>query len=110
MNVTIKRIGISSAFRVGFTLNIIVFAIFGLIGGLLQIFLAGALSSGYRIYGGSSVNLVSAGLPILCIGYVIGTFAVGILGGIGFAIYALIYNLASGMIGGLQVQLSRDNS
>ena len=109
MNVTIKRVGIGSAFKVGFALNIIVFAIFGLIGVLLQVLFASALSSVYRSSGGSSVNLASASLPILCIGYVVGTLAAGILGGIGFAIYALIYNLASGMIGGLQVQLSRDN-
>ena len=112
MNVTIKRVGIGSAFKVGFGLNIIVFAIFGLIGILGQLLFAGAISSAIRSSSAysstTSVDLSSATLPILCVVYIVGTLAAGIVGGIAAAIYALIYNLTSRIFGGIQVQLSRD--
>ncbi len=111
MNVTIKHVGVGSAFKVGFVLNAIIFAIIGLIILVLQVLLAPALSSALRnVYGSTtSIDLTTIELPILCISYVIGIVLAGIGGGIAFAIYALFYNLASRMSGGLQVQLSREN-
>jgi hypothetical protein len=111
MNVTIKHVGVGSAFKVGVVLNIIIFAVFGLIALVMQLLFASAFSAAFRNSTGSfsTFDLNTIGIPILCMGYVVGIIIAGIFGGIGFAIYALIYNLASGMIGGLQVQLSREN-
>jgi Transmembrane domain of unknown function (DUF3566) len=110
MNVTIKRIGVGSAFKIGAILNVILFAIFGLIGLGFQALFSSAISSAFRNSGADAYfDFATAGLPILCVGYLIGVVAAGIFGGIAAAIYALLYNLVSGMIGGLQVELSRDN-
>ncbi len=110
MNVTIKRVGVGSAFKVGLVLSALIFAIFGLIGLGLQFAFSSAISSAFRSTSGStSFDFASMGLPILCGTYIVGIIAAGIGGGIGAAIYAFFYNLVSGMTGGLQVQLSREN-
>jgi transmembrane protein DUF3566 len=110
MSVTIKHIGVGSAFKVGFVLSLIVSAVCGLIGAGFDALFTGVLSSAFRSYGTTNLDFGAVGLPILCIGYLIGVVVAGIAGGIGAAILALLYNLVSDRIGGLQVELSRDIS
>ena len=110
MNVTIKHVGVGSAFKVGFVLNIILFAVFGLIALVFQLLFASAFSAAFSNYAGttSTFDFNTIGVPLLCLGYAVGVVAAGIFGGISFSIYALVYNAATGMTGGLQVQLSRE--
>ncbi len=113
MNVTIKRVGIGSAFKVGFVLSVLIFAIFGLIGLGFQVLFSSAISSVFQNYSqnygtSTNFNFSAASLPVFCIAYLVGIVVSGFAGGIGAAIYALFYNLTSGMTGGLQVQLSRE--
>jgi hypothetical protein len=110
MTVTIKKVSVGSAFKVGLVLSAIAFAIFGLIGLGLQALFANALSAAFRNAGnGSNFDFGATSLTFFCVGYLIGIVASGIFGGIGAAIYAVLYNLTSGITGGLQVELSRDN-
>jgi hypothetical protein len=111
MNVTIKKVRVGSAFKVGFVLNIILFAIFGLVALITQLLFASAFSAVFRNSTGafSTFDFNTIGIPILCMGYAGGIVVAGIFGGIGFSIYALVYNIATGMTGGLQVELSRES-
>lgn len=95
--VTVKRIGLGSAFKVGL-------AIYGLVGLLLGLFF-GLVS----MMGGTLV------LPaqIAMFGMFFGVWAIillplsyGIAGGIAGAISAAVYNLVAGLVGGLQVDIS----
>ena len=93
----VKRITPSSAFKVG----LVVYGFLGLI--------LGAFCTVMAIVGAPFLR--EAHLPIL--GRFVGLFAViicpilyGIIGGIGAVIAALIYNLAAGWVGGLEVDIT----
>lgn len=89
----VKRIGPGSAFKVG----LVVYSIFGLIGGVLCSGLAFAGLPLHRIpFGGAWAGLLPL---ILC------PVLYGLFGGIVTVIGALIYNLASGWVGGLEVEI-----
>jgi hypothetical protein len=93
----LKRIAPASAFKVGFV-------VYGLLGLLL-----GALCTAIALAGvqfAPHAQLPFAGR--------VGVFAVilcpiiyGLIGGIGAAIGAVIYNLASGWVGGLEVDIAQ---
>src|SRR5256885_2001146 len=78
MNVTIKHVGVGSAFKVGFVLSAVAFAIFGLIGVGFQALFTSALSSAFRNAGNTNFDFAAVGLPILCVGYLIGIVAAAI--------------------------------
>jgi len=89
----VKRIGPASAFKVG----LVVYAIFGLTGGVLCSGLAFAGLPLHRMpFAGAWAGLLPL---ILC------PILYGLLGGIATVISALIYNLASGWVGGLEVEI-----
>ena len=89
----VKSIGPASAFKVG----LVVYGIFGLIGGVLCSGLAFAGLPLHRMpFGGAWVGPLPL---ILC------PVLYGLLGGIANVIGALIYNLASGWVGGLEVEI-----
>jgi hypothetical protein len=46
-------------------------------------------------------------LIVMVIFYFIGIFVYGFFSGVGFAIYAWVYNLVAGRMGGLQIELER---
>ena len=100
---TLKRIGPGSAFKVG----AVTYAILGMFIGVCFAFfsmIAGSL-------GGLAGGQASAGARALGMGFGFGAIIImpimyGILGGIGAALGALIYNLAAGWIGGLEVDIS----
>jgi hypothetical protein len=92
----IKRINPASAFKVG----LVVYGFLGLI--------LGAFCTVIAIVG---APFMREELPIL--GRFLGLFAViicpivyGIIGGVGTVIAALIYNLAAGWVGGLEVDIT----
>jgi len=91
----VKRIGPGSAFKVGAA----VYALLGLV--------LGALVSLFAMVAGSAMSNSMPGF-----GFMFGAGAIiilpicyGIMGGIMAAITALIYNLVSGWVGGLEVDL-----
>ncbi len=91
---TVKRIGPGSAFKVG----LVAYGLLGLIAGLLCSVVALAAPAKHAAY-----------MPF---GHYAGLFAFilcplfyGLLGGIAAEIGALLYNFASGRVGGVQVDL-----
>jgi hypothetical protein len=92
----VKRVGPGSAFKVG----LVVYGILGFIVGIFcsLIFLTGAsLIPREHMPVGGAVGLLAV---VVC------PIVYGIIGGIGAAIGALIYNLASSWVGGLEVDIS----
>ena len=91
----LKRIAPSSAFKVGFVT-------YGLLGLFLGVLCTVAALAGMRFAPHSHMPFIGS----------VGIFAVilcpviyGLLGGIAAAIGAVIYNLASGWVGGLEVEI-----
>jgi hypothetical protein len=90
----VRHIGPASAFKVGFVVN----AILGFIAGLF------------------CSTLALAGVPLAPHAHLprlVGMFAVvlcpilyGLIGGIGLLISVLLYNLASGWVGGLELEIN----
>jgi len=100
---TLKRIGPGSAFKVG----LVTYAILGLvIGACMALFwmIAGSLGGLAGSGAGAGAKALGFGMGLGAI--IIVPIAYGILGGIGAAIGAFIYNLAAGWIGGLEVDIS----
>jgi hypothetical protein len=101
---TVKRISPGSAFKVG----LVVYAFLGLLVGILTAF--------FSMIVGSLGSMAEAGMPAakafgFGLGLGLGSIIIfpicyGIIGGIGGAIGAAIYNLAAGWVGGLEVDIS----
>ncbi|NOZ73477.1 MAG: hypothetical protein GXP38_16510 [Chloroflexi bacterium] len=102
---TIRRITISSAFKVGAVLCGLLFLIFGffffLLPGLFGASLIGAIMGDQ---GGMGAFGMGAGTSILL--YLVGIVVYAVLGGIGFAIEAFFYNIVAGIVGGIEIELS----
>jgi hypothetical protein len=93
----LKRIGPGSAFKVGAT----VYAFMGL--------LVGALFALISMLGGALMPASEAGAFRMFFGagaIVLFPICYGIIGGIGGALGAVIYNLVAGWVGGLEVDIS----
>ncbi len=89
----VQRIGLASAFKVG----LVVYALLGLIAG---VFCSAVAFAGIHLPGHSHLGAWGGLLPlILC------PLLYGIAGGIALLISAFLYNLASGWVGGLQVEI-----
>jgi hypothetical protein len=99
---TVKRIGPGSAFKVG----LVLYAFLGLIVGVIM-----ALVS---MMVGSLGSVPEASLPaVKALGFGLGIGSIiifpifyGIIGGIGGAISAFLYNLIAGWVGGLEVEIN----
>jgi hypothetical protein len=92
----VKRVGPGSAFKVG----LVMYGILGLIVGVfcsLIVLTGGALLPREHMPFGGAVGLLAV---IVC------PIIYGIIGGIGAVIGALIYNLASNWVGGIEVDIS----
>jgi hypothetical protein len=99
-NVTLRYVGPKSALKVGAVLGFLGWAVFGLPTiGLQYLLLSGSRSSfyGYRTYS------IDFGSVLMLYFIVMVVAAIG--GGIGGAIYAWIYNVAAGWVGGLEITL-----
>ena len=100
---TLKRIGPGSAFKVGLA----TYAFIGLIIGAIMAFfsmIAGSLTGLSGAQAGAGARAFGFGMGLGAI--IIMPIIYGIIGGIGAALGALIYNLAAGWIGGLEVDIS----
>lgn len=110
--VSIKRISVSSAMKVGALLYALTFTVFGILFFAMQSFFLNAIStsisqsasqSGTQF---SSSGLMAGGLAAFCIFYVGGVIFAAISGGIGGAVMAFLYNLVANWVGGIEIELS----
>ncbi len=116
---TIKRIGLNSAFKIGAMVGLITAAVFGLFFvGLQGLFVSAILGleslysgsgSGFDSFSTGGTDMIAAfGLAGLCFFYIIYVVASGIGGGIGGIITALAYNLAARWVGGLELEIEQE--
>lgn len=107
---TIKHIGIGSAFKFGFLLGGLMFAVFGVfIVVLPSLFGGGILSALMQEQGmdmGRELFGLGAGLVSGLILYVVGIIVYAIFSAITLAIQAFIYNIVAALGGGIKVELS----
>jgi len=98
----LRHIDVTSAFKIGAVTSALTFAIIGLIIFLPMSMLGiGAMSMlGGRNMGGAGMGLVGASFA-----YMMMIVFYGIMGGIGGAVWAWVYNMVAGWIGGLQFDL-----
>ena len=111
--VTLQRIGVGSAFKVGVVVYGLMFLVFGLIGLLCNAaLLAPLMSTAFMVNGEvvTSRDMMSglgvASLAGLCFAYAIGVVASALMGGISTALLALFYNRAVRWVGGLELTMS----
>lgn len=109
--VTIKRVGVGSAMKVGALLYALSFTVFGIFIIALQ---SAALTTFSNIISQQSPRgtipsgsaIAGGGLVFFCIFYAAGVIFCLIAGGIGGAVTAILYNLIANWVGGLELQLS----
>lgn len=116
---TVKRIGVGSAFRVGMVAGAVLAAITSLILLLLQgaffSFIASAMNatSWNGMTGSGSLsslaganNLFTAfGLAVACLLYIVNIVLSAVFGGIAAALAAFAYNVTAGWVGGLEIEV-----
>ena len=105
---TIRRFGIFSVAKMQSLVMFVIGLIIGVIYGLLFMVFGAAISA----FGARGEGSVASGVPSI-IGGVVIMIAVpifyAVIGFIGGAIGALVYNLAAGMIGGIKFELEGSN-
>ncbi len=100
----IKRINVSSAFRIGLVVSALVAAIFGLLFVAMQGLFISALAR-FADDSSTSAGVLGGGiLSLLCL-YGVGIVIGAIFGGIQFAVGAFCYNLAANWVGGIRLEL-----
>ena len=116
MRTTLKRIEVGSAFRVGFILYGLLFAIFGLFFVLLQGAMLNWVTNMMRgstfdtpNVPNTSVFMGAGLLGALCF-YGVGIVFAAIMGGIQGAVIAFCYNLTANWIGGLKIELQTEDT
>ncbi len=95
---TLLRIGVGSAFRLGFALSALIFIVVGLFVILLPALLGAGLIN----------NLMGMRFGILgaILVYAFGIVIYGVIGGVALAFNAWVYNIAASWMGGLEIDLS----
>ncbi len=113
MAYALKRINISSAFRIGVIVNALLYLIMGFLVGVVPLLLLGSVSQSMVVTNDPDLNgligfVGTAGaISFLCF-YLIGVVFAAIFGGITFALGAWFYNLASRWVGGIEVVLQNN--
>ncbi|MBA3868584.1 MAG: DUF3566 domain-containing protein [Anaerolineae bacterium] len=118
--VTVKRIDIVSAMRVGALVYAIMFTVFALLWALFQSLILSGLSSlannsslsfnGVPQSGFNAGSLATAGLAGCACGYLLGIVAAAIGGGIFGLVLSFSYNLVANWFGGLRVRVEADEA
>lgn len=107
--VTIKRINVASAFRIGALVSLLVAIITGLLFVLFQSLFTSAMVGLFTSTSPQSLRgadiFTAFSLATACIFYVIYVVFAAISGGIGGIVVAFAYNLVAGWVGGLEVEL-----
>jgi hypothetical protein len=121
---TLMRIGVGAAFRVGVVVNGLMTAIVGLIFLTFQFLFFGSLFASIQSFSVqtfstapstsaavSSINDWASmfsliGLGMFCFIYLMMVLVSALFGGLGFALFAALYNLAARWVGGLEFELA----
>lgn len=103
--VTIKKISIGSAFRVGAVISVIFWAVFGLLFFALPGMLFSSLTTSSFSGTPELQEFGMIGGMGLLVTYVCAIPFYAIVGGLAGALYALVYNVTAGMVGGIEVEL-----
>jgi hypothetical protein len=116
--VTLKRVGINSAFRIGAMIGLITSFISGaLLVGMQALFfsaftslIATSMNTGDTTFvNPSELNFITTfGMAGLCIFFLVYIVFSTIAGGIGGVIWALAYNLGARWVGGLELELEAE--
>jgi hypothetical protein len=116
--VTLKRVGINSAFKIGAMIGLITSLISGvLLVGMQALFVsafAGLIATSMDAGEFSSINpnelnfMTTFGLAGLCIFFLVYIVFSTIAGGIGGVIWAFAYNLGARWVGGLELELETE--
>lgn len=117
--VTVKRIDVVSAMRIGAFVYAIMFSVFAVLWILLQSLILSGLNSlatnssftvnGVPQTGFSGGALATAGLAGCACGYLVGVVCSAIGGGIFGLLAAFSYNLVANWFGGLRVRIEADD-
>ena len=99
----IRRIGVGSAFRVGALVSGLIWAILGIFFVLFSLVGAGIMAAFGATGGEASLGVVTS-----LIFYVVMLVVYALIGGIFSALYAWLYNVVAGWVGGIQIQLTAD--
>ncbi len=112
--VVLRRIGVGSAFKVGFVVNGLLAIVFGLLAFLIQAAFLNLITSAasIEVYSpGQSASAIEAmrafsliGLGTLCLFYAMAVVFGAVFGGLGFALIAFFYNLTARWVGGLELE------
>jgi hypothetical protein len=110
MHTLLKRIDVTSAFRVGIVLNALISAIAGLFVFGLPGLLFGSMLPMFEGMDSSFDMRMFSGMSLLSFGcfYVISVAFGAIFGGISYAVVAWLYNLAAKWVGGVRIELGTD--
>lgn len=103
---TIKRVGVGSAMKVMAVLSALLWAILGLIFVVFSLCSLGTIAGQLGRDTGEGTGLFAGGLTMVLLFYVGGILAQLIFGAILGALYAWLYNLTAGIIGGLEVEVA----
>ena len=95
---TVKRIGPASAFKVGLM-------VYGILGFIAGVFCSAIALAGVPFAPHAHLPHV-AGFSVALFAVILCPLIYGIIGGIVTVISALIYNLAAGWVGGLEVEIN----
>ncbi len=95
----LKRIGVGSAFKIGFAVYALLFVIVGLFMLLMMLLGLGTVSEMSDIPG------LGMGLVGLLIMYLFGIVFYGLIGGLFTALGAIIYNVVATWTGGLEIEI-----
>ena len=100
---TVRRVRVGSAAKVMGVVSALIWAILGLIFLLFGLF-CGGLST-LAIPGRPDTQVLAGSSLVLVLFYIVGIVFSGVGGAISGALYAWIYNLASNLFGGLQIEV-----
>jgi len=110
---TLQRVGVGSAFKIGAVVYGLMFVVFGFFGLFCNLALLAPLMSTALMVNGEMVNtrdmlggLGAASLAGLCVAYAIGVVASALGGGLSAALLALFYNWAVRWVGGLELDVA----
>ena len=99
---TVKHIGPGSAFKIG----LVLYACIGLLAGVIMAGVSMMMGSLGSMAGAGAANAKAFGFGFGIGSIIIFPILYGIIGGIGGAVSAAIYNVVAGWVGGLEVYIS----
>jgi hypothetical protein len=102
---TIRSINVASAAKVGAVMGSLGWAVLGAILGVLSVCASGFLIQALSRVGGNGEDLFSGGFIGFLIAYVLGLVIVALVGAISGAVFAWLYNVAAGWVGGIEIEL-----